>query len=123
MPTNGTVRENIAVLSKAGVRIAVDDFGIGYSNLLRLSQLAVHELKIPRPLLGAILSGDLRLQAVLNSVIAIARSLELSVVAEGIEKQVEVDYLRKNGCQYGQGYLFGKAMPLEELATLVKKQS
>jgi len=123
MPTNGTVRQNIAVLSKAGVQIAVDDFGIGYSNLLRLSQLAVHELKIPRPLLGAIVSGDSRLQAVLNSVIAIARSLELSVVAEGIENQVEVDYLRKIGCQYGQGYLFGTAMPLEELATLVKKQS
>jgi diguanylate cyclase (GGDEF)-like protein len=122
MPTNGTVRENLAVLTRAGVQISVDDFGMGYSNLLRLSRLAVHELKVPRLLLGGVLSGDSRLRAVLDAVLGIAKSLGLEVVAEGIEKKEEADYLRKIGCQYGQGYLFGKAMPLEDLLLLLEKQ-
>ena len=122
MPTNGTVRENLAVLTRAGVQISVDDFGMGYSNLLRLSRLAVHELKVPRPLLGGILTGDSRLRAVLDTVLGIAKSLGLEVVAEGIEEKEEAEYLRKLGCQYGQGYLFGKAMPLEDLLLLLEKQ-
>lgn len=123
MPTNGTVRENIAVLTRAGVQIAVDDFGMGYSNLLRLSNLAIHELKIPRQLLAGILSGDPRLRAVLSTAIGIGKSLGLSIVAEGIEEKKEAEYLREVGCQYGQGYYFGKAMPLEDLVALVEQHN
>lgn len=122
MPTNGTVRENLTLLQQAGVRIAVDDFGIGYSNLIRLSRLPIHELKIPRELIGGIRSGDARLTAVLSTVVGIAKNLGLLIVAEGVEEQVEADYLRNLGCHYAQGYLYGKAMPLEELIPLVQSR-
>ena len=123
MPTNGTVRQNLIKLQEAGVRISVDDFGIGYSNLVRLSRLPLGELKIPRELLAGIKSGDQRLRSLLDAVLGIAKNLNLSVIAEGVEEQDEVAYLRKLGCKYGQGYLFGKGMPLEELAARVEKQA
>ena len=123
MPTNGTVRQNLIKLQEAGVRISVDDFGLGYSNLVRLSRLPLGELKIPRELLAGIKSGDQRLRSLLDAVLGIAKNLNLSVIAEGIEEQDEVEYLRKLGCKYGQGYLFGKGMPLEELAARVEKQA
>lgn len=122
MPTNGTVRENLSILQKAGIHVAVDDFGIGYSNLVRLSRLPINELKIPRELIGGIKSGDARLNAVLETIVGIAKSLALLIVAEGVEEEVEADHLRALGCQYGQGYLYGKAMPLEELMTLISSQ-
>ncbi|MCE9588399.1 MAG: GGDEF domain-containing response regulator [Verrucomicrobia bacterium] len=119
MPTNGTVRENLSILQQAGIHVAVDDFGIGYSNLVRLSRLPINELKIPRELIGGIKSGDARLKAVLETIVGIAKYLGLLIVAEGVEEQVEADHLRALGCQYAQGYLYGKAMPLEELMTLI----
>jgi len=122
MPTNGTVRENLSILQQAGIHVAVDDFGIGYSNLVRLSRLPINELKIPRELIGGIKSGDARLKAVLETIVGIAKSLALLIVAEGVEEEVEADHLRSLGCQYAQGYLYGKAMPLKELATLIEKQ-
>ena len=122
MPTDGTVMENLMALQKAGVRIAVDDFGIGYSNLMRLSQLSIDELKIPQELIGGIQSRDVRMNAVLESAVGIAKNLGLLIVAEGVEEQAEADYLRSLGCQYAQGYLYGKAMPIEDLLRLVEKQ-
>ncbi|MEI6375880.1 MAG: GGDEF domain-containing phosphodiesterase, partial [bacterium] len=119
MPTNGTVRGNLAILQKAGIHVAVDDFGIGYSNLVRLSRLPINELKIPRELIGGIKSGDARLKAVLGTIVGIAKNFGLLIVAEGVEEQVEADHLRSLGCQYAQGYLYGKAMTLEELTTLI----
>jgi diguanylate cyclase (GGDEF)-like protein len=123
MPTNGTVRENLTILKKAGVQIAVDDFGIGYSNLMRLSELPINELKVPRELIGGIRSRDARLKAVLETIVGIAKNLGLFIVAEGVETQAEAEHLRTLGCEYGQGYLYGKAMPLEELHALVMNQS
>jgi diguanylate cyclase (GGDEF)-like protein len=122
MPTNGTVRENLSILQQAGIHVAVDDFGIGYSNLVRLSRLPINELKIPRELIGGIKSGDARLKAVLETIVGIAKYLGLLIVAEGVEEQVEADHLRGLGCQYAQGYLYGKAMTLEELTTLIGSQ-
>jgi len=103
MPSNGTVRENLGILHEAGMLIAVDDFGIGYSNMLRLSRLPVHELKIPRELLTGIKSGDSRMLSVLETTLGIAKSLHLIVVAEGVEEASEADHLRNLGCQYAQG--------------------
>jgi sensor c-di-GMP phosphodiesterase-like protein len=122
MPTNGTVRANLTILQKAGVYITVDDFGTGYSNLLRLSRLPINELKIPPELIGGIRSGDTKSNAVLKTIVDIAKNLGLLIVAEGIEGQAEADYLRVLGCQYGQGYFYGKAMPIEELVALVEQQ-
>ena len=122
MPTNGTVRGNLEILQQAGIHVAVDDFGIGYSNLVRLSRLPINELKIPRELIAGIKSGDARLKAVLGTIVGIAKNFDLLIVAEGVEEQVEADHLRNLGCQYAQGYLYGKAMTLEELTTLIGSQ-
>lgn len=122
MPINATVLKNLEEFHAAGVFVAVDDFGIGYSNLIRLSRLPINELKIPRELILGIRSGDAKLKAVLETAIAMAKNLNLIIVAEGVEDPVEADYLRGLGCEYAQGYLFGKAMPLEELVALVEKQ-
>jgi len=122
MPTNGTVRANLSILQQAGIHVAVDDFGIGYSNLVRLSRLPINELKIPRELIGGIKLGDARLKAVLETIVGIANNLGLLIVAEGVEEQVEADHLRALGCQYAQGYLYGKAMPIKDLLTLIGNQ-
>jgi EAL domain-containing protein (putative c-di-GMP-specific phosphodiesterase class I) len=122
MPTNGTVRANLTILQNAGIYISVDDFGTGYSNLLRLSRLPINELKIPRELISGIRSGDAKLKAVLKTIVDVAKNLGLLIVAEGIEEQAEADHLRGLGCQYGQGHLYGQAMPIEELVALVEQQ-
>jgi diguanylate cyclase (GGDEF)-like protein len=122
MPTNETVQKNLTQLQQAGVHVAVDDFGMGYSDLRRLSQLPINELKIPRELIGGIRLGDAKLNAVLKAAVGIAKVLGLFIVAEGVEELDEANYLRELGCDYGQGYLYGKAMPLEDLITLVEKQ-
>lgn len=122
MPMNETVRTNLTELQRAGVYIAVDDFGIGYSNLLRLSRLSIDELKIPRELVAGITSGDARVKAVLESAVSIAKNLGLLIVAEGVEESAEAVHLSELGCHYAQGYLYGKPMPLEELITLVEQE-
>ena len=122
MPLNETVLENLTQFQQAGVHIAVDDFGMGYSDLRRLSQLPINELKIPRELIGGIRSGDAKLNAVLKAAVGIAKILGLYIVAEGVEELAEAAYLRELGCDYAQGYLYGKAMTLEELVALVEKE-
>lgn len=122
MPSNGAVRQNLATLRKAGVRIAVDDFGTGYSNLKRLAHLKIDLLKIPRDITSGICSGEPELESLVEASLGIAKSLGLEVVAEGVEKKEEAERLRDMGCQYAQGYFYGKAMKAEELLALLKKQ-
>lgn len=119
-PTESSLNENLEVLRKAGVLIAIDDFGTGYSNLTRLSRLPIDEVKIDRAFLGGIVKGDSHMNAVLSAAVGVAKNLGYQIVAEGVEEQVEVDYLKKLGCRYAQGYLFGKAMPLEDLLLFVE---
>ncbi|HEY4306856.1 MAG TPA: bifunctional diguanylate cyclase/phosphodiesterase [Gemmatimonadaceae bacterium] len=94
-------------LRDLGVRIALDDFGTGYSSLSYLRQLPVDVVKIDRSFVREL--GDSQTaDAVVNAVLAMARGLNLSVVAEGVETQSQLEYLRARGCDVAQGYLFGK---------------
>ena len=122
LPTNGTLHKNLEILREAGMLIAIDDFGIGYSNLQRLSHLPIQELKIPRELIAGIKSHDPRMLAVLKTTVGIAKNIGALIVAEGVETPEEADHLRELGCDYAQGYLYGRAMPLGELIVLVKGQ-
>jgi diguanylate cyclase (GGDEF)-like protein/PAS domain S-box-containing protein len=100
----------LAALRQMGVRISIDDFGTGHSSLGRLQRLPVDEIKIDRSFVGAIVDAADR-PPVVEAVLALARSLGLHVVAEGIETSAQLDALRAAGCRTGQGYLFGAGLP------------
>ena len=96
-------------LHEAGVRLALDDFGTGVSSLSVLSRLPVHELKIDREFVLAVETSS-EATAVIRSTVDLARSLHLTVVAEGVESEPQRQALFKMGCVAGQGHLFARPM-------------
>lgn len=101
-------------LRREGIRVVLDDFGMGYSSLSYLKNFEVDGLKIDRAFV-ANLPDERRDAAVLRAIISVARELDLSVVAEGVERQEQADHLRSAGCQSLQGFLFGGAIPGDAL--------
>jgi EAL domain-containing protein (putative c-di-GMP-specific phosphodiesterase class I) len=97
-------------LKSIGVRLAMDDFGTGYSSLSYLRELPFDVLKIDKSFIDGIATSDQGL-ALVEGINRIAGTLHLSVIAEGIEAELQRDLLVSMGCQYGQGYLL--AMPVE----------
>jgi EAL domain-containing protein (putative c-di-GMP-specific phosphodiesterase class I) len=93
----------LRLLARAGVRISIDDFGTGYSSLAYLKHLDLHTLKIDRCFIKDIMSNSNDL-TIVRSTLKMAHSLELSVVAEGIEERAHYEVLRELGCDVGQGY-------------------
>ena len=96
-----------------GVQLSIDDFGEGYSALNYLRRLPIHALKLSQSFLKGV-PGKPSDVAICQAVAGIAQSLGLGIVAEGIETEAQRDYLRDHGVHFGQGWLFGKAMPAEE---------
>jgi diguanylate cyclase (GGDEF)-like protein/PAS domain S-box-containing protein len=105
-------------LDHLGVSIAVDDFGTGYASLAYLSELAIDVLKIDRLFVRQLGSGP-RSRAVPRAIVELARSLELEVVAEGIESPTQLYELRELGCRRGQGYLFSPPVPAADAAAML----
>ncbi len=101
-------------LNEIGVEISIDDFGTGYSSLAYLTTLPISELKIDRSFIRD-LGMTPQSSAVVTAIIALARSLGLRVVAEGVETLRQMDVLHRLGCGIMQGYLFSKAQPPEEI--------
>ena len=115
------VEENIRKLNEVralGVQIAVDDFGTGYSSLGYLAKLPVQALKIDRSFIIAMLK-DPAAMTLVQTIIALAHSLGLKVVAEGVDEDEQAKYLRLLRCDQMQGYLFSRPVPLEEVAQLL----
>ena len=97
-------------LRDLGVRIALDDFGTGYSSLSYLHSLPLDSLKIAKPFVDRLSSGG-REAGFIRMILDLARTLDLEVIAEGIETSAQLDALREVGAELGQGYLLGRPSP------------
>ncbi|RTL36901.1 MAG: EAL domain-containing protein, partial [Rhodocyclaceae bacterium] len=102
--------QTLQALKELGVTVAIDDFGTGYSSLAYLRRLPIDVLKIDRSFVG---EADLDEHgvAIIHTILALARTLGLAVVAEGVETESQADLLRRGGCDFLQGYLFSRPVP------------
>jgi EAL domain-containing protein (putative c-di-GMP-specific phosphodiesterase class I) len=115
------VEQNIPKIEAAremGFHIAIDDFGTGYSSLSYLTKLPVHALKIDRSFIVTMAESPGSL-AIVTSIISLAHSLNLQVIAEGVELEEQAKLLRLLRCEQIQGHLFSQAMPADQIAALL----
>ncbi|MDH3388205.1 MAG: EAL domain-containing protein, partial [Gammaproteobacteria bacterium] len=103
-------------LKQLGISFSVDDFGTGYSSLNYLNRLPIDELKIDQSFVRDISSSSDN-AVIVDTIIVMARQLNLQVVAEGIESEAELDYLKAKRCNYFQGYYFSRPQPFDQFST------
>ncbi|WP_350333274.1 putative bifunctional diguanylate cyclase/phosphodiesterase [Coralliovum pocilloporae] len=115
-----TVMDSLSELQKLGVEIALDDFGTGYSSLSYLQQLPLNRLKIDQSFIKEMSSS--RSAQIVKTIIGLGRSMNLSVLAEGIENEAQADHLLELGCREGQGYHFAKPMPPDEFLAFIQDE-
>lgn len=113
MPNFAYSTRTLLSLQAMGITIYIDDFGSGFSSLSHLRRLSIDALKIDRQFIDEIPDNPDDV-AIAQSIIAMAKSLNLKLVAEGVETQEQLDFLRQHGCDWGQGYLMGKPVPAEQ---------
>lgn len=112
----------LELLQKMGVRLSLDDFGTGYSSLRYLQRLPVNTLKIDKSFIDMIKIGENQ-PAVIGSIIHMAHIFKMTVVAEGVERQEQLDYLRENSCDCIQGYFFSRPVAEGDAVELLKKKN
>lgn len=106
-------------LKNIGVRLSLDDFGTGYSSLTYLSRFPIDQMKIDRSFVNNIVT-DPSAATIATSIIALAHRMGLEVVAEGVENEAQLGYLRQNNCDKMQGYLFSRPVPADEFALMLR---
>ncbi len=109
-------------LQKIGINTAIDDFGTGYSSLARLKKLPISKLKIDKSFIDDI-PNDADDMQIASTIIALAKQLGLSVVAEGVETKAQADFLKEQGCHLMQGYYFSEAIAQEDFNTYLKNKA
>jgi EAL domain-containing protein (putative c-di-GMP-specific phosphodiesterase class I) len=116
------VRALLASMRNAGITIALDDFGAGYSSLGQLRQLPIDVLKIDRALVPDVAAGA-ESASITRAIITMASSLRLQVLAEGVETRSQVDMLTNSGCHLMQGYFLSRPLQESELVKLLARHS
>ena len=107
-----------------GVRLSLDDFGTGYSSLGYLSRTRFSSIKIDRSFVQAASQGTREAVAIIRAVVALANSLDLATIAEGVETAEELAMVRELGCSRVQGYFYGRPLPVDEArAVAVRSRS
>lgn len=117
------IEDTVAImnaLKEIGVLFSMDDFGTGYSSLQYLRQLPLDELKIPITFIRDI-ATNINDESIVRTIIAMARSLEMDIIAEGVETEEQRQLLLKIGCARHQGFLFSKAVPIKQFEELLKQ--
>ena len=112
--------EKLNILSELGIEIAIDDFGTGYSSLAYLKRLPVDRLKIDKSFVDNLPDDD-EDNAISKAVIALAKSLNLKLIAEGVEHEKQKDFLIESGCNHIQGYYYSKPLPKDEMEQFLKR--
>jgi EAL domain-containing protein (putative c-di-GMP-specific phosphodiesterase class I) len=118
------IRDNIEMLhaiKEMSLRLSIDDFGTGYSSLSYLKRFPLDELKVDRSFVADI-PADTDSVAIVSAIIAMAHSLGLHVVAEGVETERQLAFLREKGCDAYQGYFYSRPVPSEEFAVLLRSR-
>ncbi len=113
-----SVIHKLKELSRKGVNIAIDDFGTGYSSLSYLHKLPIQTLKIDRAFIKELNMNNSG-NSIINTIVAMAKGLDLNVIAEGVETQQQLDYLHEIDCHEAQGFLFGKPLPADVISQLL----
>jgi diguanylate cyclase (GGDEF)-like protein len=119
MGASADVEATLAALKKIGVKLAIDDFGTGYSSLAYLKRFPVDKLKVDQSFVRDIPHNSKGMQ-ICEVVVNLGKTLGLEVLAEGVETEAQIAYLRGLGCDYIQGYLLGRPMPAAEIAAQLR---
>lgn len=114
--------KTMSILKEIGIQFSLDDFGTGYSSLQYLKQLPLSQLKIDKSFVDGI-AVDSSDQAIVRTTIVMAQTLNLEVIAEGVETREQREALINSGCMYFQGFLFGRPVPIEQFETQIKVMS
>lgn len=121
MEENEGVIDMLQDLRSRGIAISLDDFGTGYSSLSYLKRFPIDTLKIDQAFIRDIGTGTAD-EAITRAIIAMAHSMGMEVVAEGVETEAHLDFLRREGCDYIQGYLLSRPVPDDQLSLLLQRQ-
>jgi EAL domain-containing protein (putative c-di-GMP-specific phosphodiesterase class I) len=106
--------ESLQKLSSLGISISIDDFGTGYSSLAYLKRLPINKLKIDRSFIKD-LPQDTEDAAITKTIISLCSSLNLKVIAEGVETEEQKNFLLENGCKFIQGYHYSRPLSIEDM--------
>jgi diguanylate cyclase (GGDEF)-like protein len=109
-------------LRDMGIKLAIDDFGTGYSSLSYLKKLPINRLKIDRSFVQD-LADDNDDAAIVKAIVSLGHSLQLEIIAEGVETPYQEDFLRQLGCEMGQGYLYSQPLPSAQIEVLVRNHN